>query len=272
MGPLEAVSYGLVQGLGEFLPISSSAHLVVLPWAAGWEDPGLAFDVALHLGTLVALLVYFRSDIWRLARAFVSSLMAGRLPADPDGRLAGLVLIASIPGALAGLAFEHAAEESFRVKGLVALMMIVMGLALWVADRWVVPRQRLDGLTWKQAILVGVAQAAAIVPGVSRSGSTIAAARALGFDREASARFSFLLAIPIVAGAGALQLPKLFNSGGLDASLLLGLAVSALSGYVAIDMLLRLVKTRSYLPFVVYRLAFGAAVWAAIWSGLRPAL
>ncbi len=257
---LQAVVLGLVQGLGEFLPISSSAHLAIVPWAFAWTDPGLAVDVALHLGTLIAILVYFRADLLRLATAFVKSVLERRIGDDVDRRLAWLVVLGSIPGALIGLALEHAAETAFRAPWLIAINMAVMGLVLLAADRLGKQAHSLSAFSMRDALLVGLAQACAIVPGVSRSGSTMTTARALGYDREAAARFSFLLAAPITAGAGLLKVPKLFRAGPIDTNLLIAIAVSGVSGYLAIEVLLRYVRTRSYAPFVVYRLAFAAAV------------
>lgn len=264
-----AVAFGLVQGLGEFLPISSSAHLVILPWAAGWRDPGLAFDVALHLGTLVALLAFFWRDLWRLAQAFIRSVIERRVGEDMERRLAWLVLVASVPGAVIGVLLEQRAEEAFRAKWLVAAAMITMGLVLYLADYFAAQRRAMDRVTLRDALCIGVAQAMAIVPGVSRSGSTIAMGRTLGLDRAAAARFSFFLAIPITAGAGLLKAPKLIRTGGLDLPLLVGMVVAGISGYLAIGVLLRLVRTRSYLPFVLYRIAFGALVLALLVTGFR---
>lgn len=292
MTVLQAIAFGLVQGLGEFLPISSSAHLTILPWAAGWPDPGLATDVALHLGTLIALLVYFRADLLRLARAFAASLIApAAAVSDPpasrpgffrtgpgrpvfrffqrrftdenlDARLAWLVIVGSLPGALIGYLLEHRAEESFRAPWLIAITMIVMGLVLFVTDRLGRENRSVGSLRVRDAITIGLAQAFAIIPGVSRSGATISTARALGLDREAAARFSFYLAIPIVAGAALLKVPKLIKEGGLTPTLTLAIVVAGLSGYLAIDVLLRFVRTNSYLPFVVYRVLFGVGVLA----------
>lgn len=268
----QAIAYGLVQGLGEFLPISSSAHLAVLPWAAGWQDPGLAFDVALHMGTLIALLVYFRRELWRYGRALLLSVRELRVGDDPDRRLAWLVLIGSLPGGAIGVLLEKAAEDELRSKALIAAAMIVMGLGLFAADTLFAQRRKLGAVTLRDALVIGLAQACAIVPGVSRSGSTIAAGRVLGLDRDAAARFSFLLALPITAGAGLLKVPKLVHAGGLDAAVAVGVVVSGVSGYVAIDLLLKLVRTRSYLPFVVYRVLFGLAVLGAIAAHLRGAM
>jgi undecaprenyl-diphosphatase len=263
---LEAVAYGLVQGLGEFLPISSSAHLVLLPWAAGWEDPGLAVDVALHVGTLVALLVYFRADLVRVSRAVLASVLERSIGADPDRRLGWLVVIGSIPAAVIGAALEHKAEEAFRSPALIATTLMLLGVALYLADR-LSPRGRgVPSLGVRDALLIGCAQACAIVPGISRSGSTITAARLLGLDREAAARFSFLLALPITAGAAFLKLVvkhrQFEAAGGFTPEVVLAVVVAGISGYLAIAVLLRYVRTNGYLVFTAYRLAVGAAVFA----------
>lgn len=267
----ESIVYGLVQGLGEFLPISSSAHLTLLPWvakrlgASGWDDPGLAVDVALHVGTLVALVVYFRDDLARYARAFVASLRERAIGADLDRRLAWLVVLGSVPGALIGAALQHKAETLFRAPWLIASAMLVLGLVLYAADRLAHDRP-LTSLTARDALYIGLAQAGAIIPGVSRSGSTITAARFLGLDREAAARFSFLLSLPIIAGAAVLELvvkhEQFAAAGGLTPPVFVAVAVAGLSGYVVIGLLLRFVRTRSYLPFVVYRVLFGLSVLA----------
>jgi len=266
MTTLQAIAFGLVQGLGEFLPISSSAHLVLLPWAAGWNDPGLAVDVALHVGTLVALLVYFRSDLLRLGRALLASVSERRIGDDPDRKLAWLVAIGSVPGALVGAALEHKAEDAFRSPPLIAATLITLGLVLYLVDRAAKRTRALGSLTLRDALLVGCAQATAIVPGISRSGSTITMARLLGFDREAAARFSFLLAIPITTGAALLKLVvkhrQFSEAGGVSAPVLLAVVVAGISGYFAIAVLLRFVRTSSYMPFAIYRFLVGGGVLA----------
>ncbi len=254
----QAITLGLVQGLGEFLPISSSAHLKVLRWLAGWQIAHeQAVDVALHLGTLAAVLIYFRSDLVRLAQALVHSVSERRIGDDPQRRLAWWLLIGTVPAGLAGLAFEHQAEASFGTPLIIAWAMILLGLGLYFADQFGPQRRNLDGLTLRDALLIGAAQACAIVPGVSRSGGTITAGRLLGFDRSASARFSFLLATPLIAGAGLKKIPELLHDGGIDAPLLVAMGVSGLTGYLAIGGLLRLIRTRSYLLFTFYRVLFG---------------
>lgn len=259
----QAVAYGVVQGLGEFLPISSSAHLVLLPWFLGWEDPGLAFDVALHLGTLLALAGYFWRDLLRLARALLASIAERKVGSDPERRLAWGMAIGSVPGAAAGFLLEAYADTVFRAPALIAGTLVVMGAILYLADRLCPVRKEVEGLTLADAFVIGVAQALAIIPGVSRSGATISAARALGLTREAAARFSFLLSAPIVFGAGVLKAPDLL-AGGVDAALVVGIISSAVVGYVAIRYLLIYVRTRDYRLFVYYRVALGLAILALL--------
>jgi undecaprenyl-diphosphatase len=242
---LQAVVLGVVQGLGEFLPISSSAHLIVVPWLLGWPDHGLAFDVALHVGTLAAVVYAFRGDWWRIG--------------EGEGRLLWLLVLASIPGAVAGLALGEAAETSFRSPLLIAVTMTVVGTILLVADRQASRGEERRQVSIMEAVLIGSAQALAIVPGVSRSGATISMALFLGYRREEAARFSFLLATPIIFGAALTKAPQLLRAPDRG-PVLLGMAVSALVGLAAIRFLLAYVRTRDYRVFVYYRWAFAAVV------------
>jgi undecaprenyl-diphosphatase len=266
MNFLQAATYGIVQGLGEFLPISSSAHLTLLPWFLGWEDPGLAFDVALHVGTLLALLVYFRRDLIDFAGAFLAIARERRIGEDPTRRLAVYVLCGSLPGAVIGYLLEKRAEDTFRNPLIIAAAMATLGTALFFVDRFAKQARHLGTMSLKDAILIGLAQACAIVPGVSRSGATITAARAFGFDRESSARFSFLLAIPITAGAALVKVPKLLHATKDVAPLAVAVAMAAVSGYLALGFLMRWVQTRSYLPFVIYRVLFAVTVVAVYFT------
>jgi undecaprenyl-diphosphatase len=264
-----ALALGILQGLGEFLPISSSGHLIVVPWLMGWPDSGLAFDVALHLGTLIAVALAFWRDWVRLLGAGFRALSSGRLLADPDARLLVYLALASVPGAIAGLLLEKWAETAFRSPGLVALMMALMGLILWAADRRAARGAEGDVFSFRDAILIGLAQALAIVPGTSRSGATISMALFLGHRREAAARFSFLLALPITAGAALVKVPHLLREGGDHGPVLVGMVAAAVSGLLAIRVLLSYVRTRTYVPFVIYRFAFAVLVWALLL--VRPA-
>ncbi|HEU0107957.1 MAG TPA: undecaprenyl-diphosphate phosphatase [Vicinamibacteria bacterium] len=258
----QAIVLGIVQGLGEFLPISSSAHLVVTPWLLGWPDPGLAFDVALHVGTLAAVLYAFAGDWARIIMAAFQGLFRGR-PFEGDARMLWLLALASVPGGVAGLALEDYADTTFRSPLLIAATMAGVGTVLLLADRRAA--RLADGagthdalhVTTRDALLIGCAQALAIVPGVSRSGSTISMALFLGYRREEAARFSFLLATPITLGAALHKVPHLLgaSSGHI---VLLGIVVSAVVGLLAIRVLLAYVRTRDYRPFVYYRWAFAA--------------
>jgi undecaprenyl-diphosphatase len=259
MTTLQAIVLGMLQGLGEFLPISSSGHLVVAPWLLGWPDHSLSFDVALHVGTLAAVLYAFYEDWRRLLGAGIRGVVAGRPFADPDSRLLWLLAAATVPGVVAGLLLEDLADSAFRSPALVAGTMASMGLVLLVADRTARGAADARSVTLRDALLIGVAQALALVPGVSRSGATISMGLFLGYRREEAARFSFLLATPITVGAAALKSRYLFEPGhGLE--LAAGMATAAVFGFASIRFLLAYVRTRDYLPFVYYRLAFAALV------------
>lgn len=259
----QAFVLGTLQGLAEFLPISSSAHLTLAPWALGWPEPGLAFDVALHVGSLVALLWYFRAEWLALARA-ARSIVANRRVSTVEERRLVLLVIASIPGGIAGLLLEKKAETAFRAPALTAAALIVMGAVLWIVDARASRARTLNAFTNWDALLVGCAQAFALIPGVSRSGATITAGRALGFDRESAATFSFLMSMPIIAAAAVLKVPKALAEGGVTLPLATGVAAAALSSALAITVLLRFVKTRGLGVFALYRFALGAAVLALV--------
>jgi undecaprenyl-diphosphatase len=264
MSALRAAVLGVLQGAGEFLPISSSGHLIVLPFLMGWPDSGLAFDVALHLGTLAAVAFAFWRDWLRLLKGGLRGLVAGRLLADPDARLLVYLALASLPGAVAGLLLDEWAETVFRSPALVSLMMALMGAVLWLADRRAGSVAEGEVVSLRDALLIGCAQALAIIPGTSRSGATISMALFLGHKREAAARFSFLLALPITAGAALVKVPDLLASGVELTPVLVGMLTAAVSGLLAIGFLLRYVRTRSYAPFVWYRFAFTTLVLAVL--------
>lgn len=257
---LAAFVLGLVQGLGEFLPISSSAHLAILPWLVGWQDPGLAFDVALHVGTLIAVFLYFRKDLSRYIVAGVRSIIERRIGDDPERKMAWFLVAGSVPGAVLGLAFEEKAETAFRHPLLIASTMLAMGIVLYLVDHFASKLRDLGSLRWRDALIIGLAQGCAIVPGVSRSGSTITAGRLLKLDRAAAARFSFLLSVPITAGAAAVKVPKLFSSGAALPPIVVGMVTAFVSGYLALDLLLRWLRTQSFVPFVLYRVGFALLV------------
>lgn len=254
----QAVVLGAVQGLAEFLPISSSGHLILVRNLLGWEDPGLYFDVALHFGTLLAILVYFAKDWIALLRSLIDKTRA-----QAERRLFWLLVVATIPGAVAGKLLEKWAENYFRAPGLVAVMLIVVGLIMWWAESSGRLANGLESLTPADAMKVGLAQALAIVPGVSRSGSTITMALFCGMTREAAARLSFLMATPIIAGActlGALHLRHEGIPPEMRGAFLAGILTSGVVGYAAVSSFLRYLRTRTLKPFVAYRVAVGLMV------------
>ncbi|MDQ6887704.1 MAG: undecaprenyl-diphosphate phosphatase [Gemmatimonadota bacterium] len=255
----QALVLGILQGLAEFLPISSSAHLALAPWILGWPEPGLSFDVALHFGTLLAVLIYFRAEWGRLIAAALQILRTRSAETVEQRRVLYLIL-ATIPGGLAGVALDKYAEQAFRDPRLIAAMLIVMGIILWLVDRAAATTRPLGAMRWPDALVSGVAQVFALIPGVSRSGATITAGRALRFDRASAATFSFLMSMPIIAAASILKLPHLLREGGLGGQLAVGVAASALSGWLAIGVLMRYVTRHSYGAFAVYRVLLGAAV------------
>jgi len=259
MSLLQAIVLGIVQGLTEFLPVSSSAHLALIPWAFGWKDPGLAFDVSLHFGTLLAVLWFFRDEWILLVRSALSIVTTRRID-TPEKRRVIYLIIATIPGGIAGLLLEHYAESYFRSPALIAVVLIVLGLILWLTDKVAPQHRSMDDMTWGQALALGIAQCFALVPGVSRSGSTITAGRALGFNRESAAVFSFLMSMPITAGAALKEVPKALHQHGLSAELIVGVLASAISGWLAITVLLRYVSRHSYGVFAAYRVLLGIAV------------
>ena len=259
MSVAQALILGLIQGLSEFLPVSSSAHLTLAPWLFGWPDPGLAFDVALHVGTLVAVLAFFQAQWIALIAAAWNIVVRRRVETEEERRVIFLI-VATIPGAIAGLALEKYAESTFRDPKLIAIVLIVMGIVLWAVDQ-VAPQERpLAAMRWTDALMIGLAQMFAIVPGVSRSGSTITAGRALRLTREGAAVFSFLMSMPIIAAASILKVPHVLKSEGLSLPLVVGVLASAISGWLAITVLLRFVVRRSYGVFAVYRIVVGVIV------------
>lgn len=313
---LHAIVLGIVQGLSEFLPISSSGHLELVPWLFGWDDfagrPELetTFDVALHLGTFAGAVAYFRDDLVRLARGGLATLRPGERrtggatatstttsatattetsvpPAPPattspaeevprgptdDGRLAWLLLASAVPAALAGALFADAFAGIGEIEWLVGLLLAVFGLVLLWADRLQGTRSG-DDFRLRDALTMGLAQALALQPGVSRSGVTITAARRLGFGRESAARLSFLMSLPIIAGAGLYEGAGLLGGDGIPAgfagAFIAGMLASAVTGWLAVWGTLRLVRTRTFTPFVIYRVVVGVGVIALVVSGLR---
>ncbi len=259
MSDIQAVTLGVVQGLGEFLPVSSSGHLILTPWLFGWDDQGLAFDVALHLGTLAAVISYYWRTWLGLGKA------AFKFPVAPpeDRRLILLLLVGTIPGAIMGKLLDDYAETVFRHPLLVASTLSGVGLLLWWFDRKAAKAERrLTDLSFGEVLLIGVAQGCAVVPGVSRMGATVTAALALGLKREDAARFSFYMSLPIISGAVAVKLPKMLSqSTDVGAfTFLLGVGTAAVVGLAAIWLLLKVISKRSFAPFVVYRLVLAATI------------
>ena len=258
---IQAAVLGLMQGLAEFLPISSSAHLVIIPEILGWPYLGKAFDVALHFGTLLALLVVFREDIVGLLRGTKALLTPGQTARPEETRLVKLLIVGCIPAGVIGLMFEKAIEEKLGGLFFVAAMLIAWGILLELADRDGQRRSRtIADLTFRDAILIGCAQAAALMPGTSRSGSTITVALFLGFSRTEAARFSFLLSLPVVAGASLLKGVKLASDPStleILGPLMVGILVSAVSGFLCIKFFLKYLQTNSFRPFVIYRIVLG---------------
>jgi undecaprenyl-diphosphatase len=259
----QALVLGTLQGLTEFLPVSSSAHLALTPWVFGWEPAGLAFDLALHLGTVVALAWYFRSEWVSLARGAVTLLRRGGA-VDDASRRALFIIIATIPAAFAGLLLEDLAETVFRAPIVTAIALIALGIVLWLVDAKA-PRERTrESMTRQEALLIGVAQCLALVPGVSRSGATITAGRALGFDRGTAAVFSFLMSMPIILAAALFKVPDAVRETGISLPLVVGVAAAAVSSALAINVLLRYVSRRSYGVFALYRVVLGSIILGLI--------
>ncbi|HYC49870.1 MAG TPA: undecaprenyl-diphosphatase UppP [Gemmatimonadaceae bacterium] len=258
MSVFQAIVLGIVQGLSEFLPISSSAHLRLTPWLLGWPEPGLAFDVALHVGTLIALVWFFWQEWVTLFKAFVGIVRKRRVETESERRFM-FVALATIPGAAAGYFLRDLAEDDFRNPVLNGVMLIVMGAILWAVDKYARQDRGLPQMTLKQAMIIGLAQMFAIIPGVSRSGSTITAGRAVGFSREAAAVFSFLMSLPIITAAVVFEGRHAIENG-ITAPLVAGVIAAAVSGWLAIAVLLKFISRNSYGVFAAYRLVFGGLV------------
>ncbi|HEY6991989.1 MAG TPA: undecaprenyl-diphosphatase UppP [Bryobacteraceae bacterium] len=262
----QAIWLAIIQGFTEFLPISSSAHLTVVPTLMGWKDPGLGFDVALHAGTLAAILIYFFRDWVQLIANGLGFSYRGHRPDENSRSLLWFLVIATIPAGLAGLKFQKYAETAWRSFYVIAAAEIILGLLMYVADRVGREKDGLNQMNLFDAIVIGVAQAFAIIPGVSRSGVTITAARFLHFDREASARFSFLLSAPIIGAAAAKDALDLYKEGGVPPGMqmpyLVGILVSGFVGMLVIAFFLKYLRRHSLNLFVGYRVGFGIIVIA----------
>jgi len=272
MNLLHASILGALQGFAEVLPISSSAHLILVPWLLKWPESGLTFDVALHLGTFLALAAYFWRDIIELMFSFFDAV-ASRSLNSPARRMPFLIIAATIPAAVIGKLFERQVEEIFRSSPLlIASFLVVFGLILGLTDYLGRKRLVMDEIKPAGALTIGLFQCLALIPGVSRSGITITAGLMLGLTRESAARFSFLMSLPIVAGAALLKTLHLFKHGipaGEGLPMLVGIAFSALTGYISVALLLRLVQKQSLSPFVWYRVIVGGGLIVAILSGFK---
>ena len=258
MTELHAVILGILQGVGEFLPISSSAHLALAPYIFGWQYQGLAYDVMLHLGTLAAIILYFAKDWIQIIRAGLAG------PKEKDGRALWLLAAGSVPAAVAGLALKDLAETTFRNPLWIAFNLVFFSAVIYAADRKPAQKFRLEDLNFKDIILIGLAQSVALMPGASRSGMTIMAALFLGYARYDAARLSFLLATPVIFGAGLLEVRKI-HAADLNAAFAAGLIASFIAGLASIKFLLAYLKTRDLKPFLVYRVALGLFIFWRAW-------
>lgn len=267
----KAMILGAVQGITEFLPISSSAHLVLIPWLFNWRNPGLTFDVALHIGTLTAVLTYFRRDIGAIIAAVWRGLRSRDPLTDPNSRLGYMLALGSLPGFVVGLLFDGPIDDFFHrpeavrtALAIMATMLIVMGILLYIAERYGQRLRDIAELRFSDAAIIGVAQALALIPGVSRSGSTLTAGLFLNMQRAAAARFSFLLSLPITGGAAAKKAYDVAQAGGLAAAdrlpFALGILTAGAVGYLCIAFLLRYLQRASTMAFTVYRVAFGVLI------------
>jgi undecaprenyl-diphosphatase len=270
---LQAVVLGIIQGLTEFLPISSSAHLRIFPEMFGWGDPGAAFTAVIQIGTELAVLIFFRKDIWRIGSTWLKSLVKPEYRGHLDARMGWFIILGSLPIVILGVLLKDVIERDFRSLWIIGTTLIVGGIVLGIADRVGSTRKQIKQITLRDAVLMGLAQALALVPGVSRSGATLSMGRFLGYDREAATRYAFLLAIPAVVGAGIFELKEIphgDNTYGWGPTIV-ATVVSFVVGYAAIAWLLRYVSTKSYLPFVVYRIALGSATLALVATGVLTA-
>jgi undecaprenyl-diphosphatase len=270
---LKAVVLGTIQGLTEFLPISSSAHLRIFPELFGWGDPGAAFTAVIQIGTELAVLIYFRKDIFRIGSAWTRSLVQPEWRGSFDARMGWFIIIGSLPIVVLGVLLKDVIERDFRNLWIIGTTLIVLGVILGIADRVSRNDRTIRKITLRDAVLMGLAQAMALIPGVSRSGATISMGRFLGYEREAATRFAFLLAIPAVVGAGLFELKEIphgENTYGWGPTIV-ATVVSFVVGYAAIAWLLRYVSTKSYTPFVIYRVALGTATLLLLATGVLVA-
>jgi len=264
MSILHAIILGIVQGLTEFLPVSSSGHLILLPYFFSWQDQGLLFDVVLHLGTLVAVVLYFYKKLIAIIRGFFSSLLRqADETGKKNGKFAWLLIISIIPAGIVGVLFSDSIETILRSPYVVVVSLILWAMVLYIADRWGDKMRNLEMSSWKDAIFIGCAQAIALIPGTSRSGITMTAGLFRGMTKQASAEFSFLMSVPIIFLAGVLKLGTAWREGFTDISIVvlsIGFITSMLSGLLAIKLLMKIIKTWSFKPFVLYRILLAIAV------------
>lgn len=276
----QAIILALVQALTEFLPVSSTAHLIIFPWFAGWQDPGLAFDVALHAGTLLALVLYFFKDWLTLLLCGLGMNYPAAAPAEEvshNRKMFWYLIIGTVPAGVAGLLFHHEIEEKLRQPKIIGVSLVLIALLMWWADSKKDLSRKQGESNLGDALSIGTAQALALWPGVSRSGITITAGLFRRLTRPAATRFSFILSVPAITGAVVMELPKLLKmhkAGGLDlplSTLAISILVSGIAGYFVIAFFLRYLQTRTLKVFVVYRLVFGIIilVWAFLQAGLR---
>jgi undecaprenyl-diphosphatase len=270
---LKAIVLGVIQGLTEFLPISSSAHLRIFPELFGWGDPGAAFTAVIQIGTELAVLLFFRKDIWRIGSTWARSLVQPEYRGRFDARMGWFIIVGSLPIVVLGVTLKDVIEQDFRNLWIIGTTLVVLGIVLGIADRVGANRKAIREITLRDAVLMGLAQATALIPGVSRSGATISMGRFLGYEREAATRYAFLLAIPAVVGAGLFELPEIPNGDNAYGWVptITATVVSFLVGYAAIAWLLRYVSTHSYTPFVIYRIVLGSATLLLVATGVLAA-
>lgn len=269
MDLIKAVVLGVLQGLTEFLPISSSAHLAIFPKFLGWEDPGAAFTAVVQIGTEIAVVLYFWRDIWTIATGWLRGLVSAEARQEHEWRMGWFVIVGSVPIVVLGLALQDLIDSEFRNLWVIGTTLIVLGVVLGVAERVGRKTRPIQELTWGHAVLLGLAQAAALVPGVSRSGATITMGLFLGYERAAATRYAFLLAIPAVVGAGVFNLKEIPGGQNEYGAMptLVGTVVSFVVGLAVIHWLLKYVSTRSYAPFVAYRIGLGSLVLVLVGAG-----
>jgi undecaprenyl-diphosphatase len=258
---LQIIILALVQGLTEFLPVSSSAHLILVPLITHWDDQGLAFDVAVHVGTLTAVVLYFRKEISSMFFAWFASLQGDH---SEDSKLAWAVVVGTIPVGLVGLLFKDVISENLRTPLVIATTTIIFGLLLWYADQSAKRQRDEYAMSWKDIIIIGCAQAVALIPGTSRSGITITAGLLLGLTAQASARFSFLLSIPVIILAGGFEVLDYLEVASMSDmnDLIIGALISAVSAYFCIHFFLKLLERVGMTPFVIYRLLLGVGLFS----------